>query len=338
MIANVNSAVTGNDGQSATAPRGLLGPISALAREKKTWSPGLLPGVLWRGLTNLATFRDVLQLIKRHPFSEAARLHPRFAFKFLTHDYIVRDFSVPKRAACFLHHYRRLQAALPDHLLRQTLEGDVTLHEAVRGCNRFGFSIGLSRVWDKEGELSLNLLLNDVVFFLLAFTIVPGWVVESGAEEVVLITRVQGLKGCQPQIKLAQDSFASASPRVLLLAALQGIAEAFGIEEVVGVSAFNQSSYSEESAASLGRNYDSFFAEVGMTKKTTGFFASPVPIEAKPLGLIKRGNKPKVKLQRALKLQIQQACAAFFDEFVQVSSPQFIDLEVNDSQQPVSAK
>jgi uncharacterized protein VirK/YbjX len=337
MIANVNSPVVGNDGQTATAPRGLLGPISALAREKKTWSPGLLPGVLWRGVTNLATFYRVLQLIKLHPFSEAARLHPRFAFKYLTHDYLARDFSVPKRAACFIHHYKRLQSTLPDRLLRQTLQGDVTLHESVRGCNRFGFSMGLSRVWDKEGELSLNLLLNDVVFSLLAFTIVPGWVVDSDAEEIVLITRVQGLKGCQPQIKLAQDAFASASPRVLLLAALQGIADAFGIVEIAGVSAINQSSYSEESAASLGRNYDSFFAEVGMTRRTTGFFASPVPIEAKPLGLIKRGNKPKVKLQRALKLQIQQACAAFFEDFAQAPTPELVDLELSDSEHPVSS-
>jgi len=337
MIADVNAAVRGSDGQKATASGGLLGPISALAREKKTWSPGLLPGVLWRGFTNMATFLDVLRLVKVHPFSDAARLHPRFAFKYLTHDYLVRDFSVPKRAACFLHHYRRLRAVLPDHLLRRTLQGDVNLHETERGGDRFGFSMGLSRVWDKEGELSLNLLLNDVIFFLLAFTIVPGWVVGSEADEGVLITRVQGLKGCQPQIKLAQDAFAYASPRALLLAALQGIAEAFGIAEIAGVSATNQSSYCEESAVSLGRNYDSFFAEAGMAKSAAGFYSTPVPIEGKPLGLIKRGNKPKVKLQRALKQQIQQACAAFFDDFVQVPTPEFVDLDVTDSEEPVSS-
>lgn len=272
----------------------------------------LFAGVVWRGLTNFRTHLEILQLLKLPPFDEMFRNNPRFAFKYLTHDYLVRGFTVTQRATCFLHHYRRLRGVLPARLLRQTLHWDVTLHEFFEDSNRFALTLGLSRPFDKEGELSINLKVRGDIVFTLSFTIVPGWVVKSGASEILLITRLQGTPGCYAPIKLATKASHQVGPSALLLAALQGIAVALGIREIAAVDAANQSSYSEDFAACFKSAYDDFFAELVMTKTADGFFSSSVPIQDKPLAVIKQGHKLRTKEKRAFKQQIESSCTDFF--------------------------
>ena len=74
---------------------------------------------------------------------------------------------------------------------------------------------------------------------------------KRGAGEILLITRLQGTPRCYPRIKPARKAFHDHSHRALLLAGLQGFAEAFGIDEIAAVCAINQSSYSKECAAVL---------------------------------------------------------------------------------------
>ena len=152
--------------------------------------------------------------------------------------------------------------------------------------------------------------------FNLSFTIVPGWVVKSEAAEILLITRLQGTKGSRPQIKLARKAFHEFFPRKLLLAALQGIADAFGIGELEAVCATNQRAYTKKCAATFKSGYDDFFAEMGMVKTAAGFYSTPIPIEGRPLASFKRRNRSRARKRRAIRQQIQSACAAFLLEAV----------------------
>jgi uncharacterized protein VirK/YbjX len=120
----------------------------------------------------------------------------------------------------------------------------------------------------------------------LSFTIVPGWVVKSEAAELLLITRLQGTKGTRPQIKLAQKTLHEFFPRKLLLAAMQGIADAFGICELGAICATKQGAYSKEYSAIFKNCYDDFFANLGMTRTTAGFYSCPIPIEDRPPSII----------------------------------------------------
>jgi hypothetical protein len=111
------------------------------------------------------------------------------------------------------------------------------------------------------------------------------------------------------------------APSPLLLAALQGVANAFGIREFAGVSAARQSGPDyEEHTASLEQAYDSFFSQLGIAPNAAGFYLSSISVEDKPLASIKQGHKLRTRQRRAFKRDIQMACAAYFEEFVQVSS------------------
>jgi uncharacterized protein VirK/YbjX len=313
-----------------------LESLSNHLHPKKQWSPALLAGVVRRALLNLRGYREVRQLLKLPPYAEAVQNNPKFAVFYLTELYLVRGFAVPVRAACFIHHYRRLHVVFPERILRQVLHWDLTLHEFSDDADRFEIAVGLSRPCDKEGELSLNLKVNGEIVFILSFTIVPGWVVKSDAAETILITRLQGMQGCYAQIRLATKAMRDVAPDALLLAALQGMASALGIPEIAGICGKDQISYCKEFAPFFKDAYDDFFSELGIARNVAGFFLTPAPVTEKPLGLVKRGHKLRTREKRFFKQQIQSACAASLLRFIAGASDHVE--AVSPAQEPAPAR
>jgi uncharacterized protein VirK/YbjX len=315
MTMTVNCTAV-NPTRTFTASSLLPAQLSIPARQSGLWSPVTLGGVLWRGFTHIKTHREVLRFLLRYPpLTEVVFSNPSFACKYLAQNYLVRGFTVAERAACFLHHYKRLLSALPDSLLRRTLREDVAIHAIPEGANRFVVTMGKSRPSFLEGELSLHLRVDGVIVYVLSFTIVPGWVVKSQADEILLITRLQGVKGAYPPISYATKTLHDVAPGALLLAALLGIAQAFGIVEIAAVSGVLQSYYSEGDAAAFKEAYEDFFTELGIPKSASGFFHIPLPFQEKPLTFIKHGHKIRTREKRAFKKQIMLACAGFFEKF-----------------------
>jgi hypothetical protein len=268
---------------------------------------------MWRALTNIRTRGEIHRLLNLPLYAEYARSNPRFAWKYLTRNYLIRGLSVAERACCLVHHHRRLRAVLPEHLLRQILQGEEILLVIPTGDDRYSLTMGLPRTIDQEGEMSLNFRVDGEVVFVLSFAIVPGSIVKSRASEVLLITLLQGIRGTYPQIYLATKSLHEVAPVAILLAAAQGIATASGISELAAVCATRQFSYDEKFATGFKSGYDDFFAELGMVGNDAGFFSSPVPMPEKHLAFIKPGHKLRTREKRAFKQQIQSAWADLFE-------------------------
>lgn len=278
------------------------------AYEKEASSASLLAGVLWRGLMNPGTFVEGLKLLSFPLFKEHARHNPRFVYRYLTRDYLLHGLSVAKRASCFVHHHRRLRGLFTELVIRRILQKeDTEIVEIPEGNNRFIITMGLPKSIDKEGELSINLLMDGENIFILSFTIVPGWVVQAASAEAILVTHVQGKRGAQDKIRHATRSLHDVDPGAILLAALQGMGLAFGVEEIAGVSAERQTCFTEALADNFKHNYDEFFLAQGMTENAMGLFVSPLPIQDKPLTMIKRGHKLRTKEKRAFKRRISDS-------------------------------
>jgi hypothetical protein len=265
---------------------------------------------LWRALINIGTHRRVIRFLKLPPFRAILIGNPRFAYKYLAPHYLSRRFTLAQRATCFLHHHQRLFDALPERWLNQLLQSGLIVHEFDSAGPRLCLTMGLSRLGDKEGELSLNFEIDGEIVFVISFTLVPGSVVQSQAPEVILLTRIQGTPRAYPQIKKASSLLCDIGLNALLFAALQGVAAAFSIDEIVAVAAVDQSAYSEEFAAHFVKSYDSFYTEAGLTRVASGFFVGRIPI-AKPLELVRRSHRQRTRLQRELKLNTQEACYRF---------------------------
>ena len=304
MTVPLDCTMTANDSRMTAANDVFLGTLSDLARKWETWSPARIARVAWCALTNIGEGREILRLLKIPAYADLVRIDPRFSFKSLIRDYLVRDFTIAERTACFLHHYKCLQTGMSASLLRRTLHEHVTVFESLTGGARYEITLCYSRDIEKEGELSLNLHVDGAIVFVLSFNIVPGWVVKSQAAEVLLITRLQGTRGYYSQIRLATKVLHDVGPAALLLAALQGLTQAFGIGEMTGVCATRQSSYSEEFSSHYRSAYDDFFAELGAVRNSAGFFVSPIPMPEKPVAEVKQGHKLRTREKRAFKRQV----------------------------------
>lgn len=289
-----------------------IGQLLVLTRRRRIWSPFRILGEVWWLLTNIGTQREILRLLRLRPFAGIVQVNPELPFKYLIPDYLVRGLTVTERASCFLHHYKRMHSALPEEVLRKIMEGEVILYKIAKDGNSFAMTIGMSRYpFEKEGELSLYLQVDGKKVFNLSFNIVPGWVVKSEAPEALLISQLQGIPGCNSQIRLARRALNDYSPRTLLLAALQGIADAIGIGEIVAVCAMRQRSYENGCPSILKSGYDDFFVQLGMVKTVDGFYSSPIPIQGKPLASFKPRARSRARKRRANRQQIRLACADF---------------------------
>lgn len=304
MTASIDYAITRTESAKAAERGVLLGPLSILARQKKTWSPLLLAGVLWRAVTNIGRHRKILAVLELPEFADLARNDPRFAFKYLTHGYLARSFTVAQRASCFEHHYLRLHERVPRSFLRQILRRYVPLVPMEEKGNRFAITFGFSRDHDKEGELSLNLEVDGETVFILSFTIVPGHVVGSPAEDVLLITRIQGVKGRYREIQRATKMLHDVAPGALLVAALQGVGAALNIGVLAGIRAIDQNSYCLECDHSFQTAYDGFFADLGVQQNAANVYLSAIPLKEKPLPLIKQGHRLRTREKREFKREI----------------------------------
>jgi uncharacterized protein VirK/YbjX len=197
--------------------------------------------------------------------------------------------------------------------LRRMLTRDVVVVEACEGGSCYEVTMGLGAE-ETEGELSFILRVDGVTVFLLSFTIVPGWVVQSRAEEVLLITRLQGLRDRSQQVAAATKTFRNISPAALLMTVLQGFAQAFTVNELASVAAAHHTAYREDSFADLKIAYDDFFSELGAVKNDADFFLCPVPMPQKPLSEIKKGHKLRTRKKRFFKRQIEEGVCRFLGE------------------------
>jgi hypothetical protein len=103
---------------------------------------------------------------------------------------------------------------------------------------------------------------------------------------------------------MATKALHDVGPAALLLAALQGLAHAFGISELAGVCATRQSSYTKELSSLYRSAYDDFFAELEAARNPDGFFVSPIPLPEKPVACVKQGHRLRTREKRAFKRRI----------------------------------
>jgi uncharacterized protein VirK/YbjX len=311
-------------------PHGIyLRQLLALAGNGGSLSPVRIMRLIRGGLTSISAQPEIIRLLRLQPYAQIAQDDPRFAFKYVTLEYLAHGMSTSERAAAFLWHYNRLHAALPNPLLRQIMTSTIPIFEVSEDRHCFTITMGMSKPVHNEGEMSLNLLADGEIVFILAFTIVPGWVLKSKAGEVLLISRIQGVRGRYDEVSLATKSLGNVAPSHLLLAAMQGFGKALGIEEFASVSSTTHRyslSIDEEFASHVDSAYDGFFADLGVPKTPSGYYSSPIPMEEKPLAAIKRGHKIRTKQKRAFKEEVQRAVASFFEKQCAVAASTLVSL------------
>jgi uncharacterized protein VirK/YbjX len=294
---------------SVLAGPGIKNPQTESTAKRSPFHPARWAHFAWGLCSNFRTQFQILRFLTEPLFLGSVRANPALPFRYLNRNYLVRHLTITQRARCLLFHYQRIRALLPSPILRQVLSPGLTVYETCRDASLFRVTLGLSREGYWEGELSLHLEVDGVTVYTLSFSIVPGSIAGVRADEVLFVARIQGEKGTENEVRLATKSLLDVAPPALLFAALQGVAVVLRIPIMAGTSATLQSSYLPEFSSSFQEAYDDFFATLGATKNSAGFFFSPLPVKEKPLAIIPKGHKIRSRKKREFKRQVADSVA-----------------------------
>ncbi len=128
-----------------------LVPLALPARRRTSWSPWLLRGHC-SGCRQFWGAPQGPSAVKASRSGRNRQATPRFAYKYLSLNYLARGLNTAERASCFLHHYGRLSSTLPGRFLHRVENGYLALHEIRIDDNRFTISMGISKYFDMEGR------------------------------------------------------------------------------------------------------------------------------------------------------------------------------------------
>ena len=134
-------------------PHGIyLRQLLTMAANRGSLSPLRIARLTWGGLTSITAQPEIIRLLRLQPYAQIAQDDPRFAFKYVTLEYLAHGMSTSERAASFLWHYNRLHAALPSPLLCQIIAGTVSICEISGDNHCFTISMGMSRPIHNEAR------------------------------------------------------------------------------------------------------------------------------------------------------------------------------------------
>lgn len=209
-----------------------------------------------------------LRLLNSHPaFSEYVRNCPRFLYK-VYRPYISNALGPEDRLAAIRAHYDFIfRRGLGQTVARASL-GPVVL-AACEGKSGLPYEIQLRAVnmFDREGELVLQLAQNGKVIYTVAFTVAP-----RAGRSAVSIGCVQGgrLDDARESIRLATRDLHGIRPKQLMVSLVRQLGHEYGCARLHLVSNRNRVIYKAIRLGCVLADYDLLWEELGATKNAAG--------------------------------------------------------------------
>jgi uncharacterized protein VirK/YbjX len=254
----------------------------------------------------IAGHRELLRLMRRPGLRPLVKACPSLVYR-CYRVYLARSFTKKERRAAIKQHYAYLSARISENFYPVLLRDRPNLWQGTIGSHVFAVRLAFNEEIPQEGDLLLEFLEDLVPLYYLSFTIVPGSLVGSEAELVLLIARIQGAFGRFETIRRATKACRGFLPN-LLIAAIQGISEALNVWVIAGVR--NKEHLTANADDSLSRNisfdYDAFWrTHVG--DEGEKFYLMSVPIPDKPLEMTSPRHRARTRQRRQLKREIAAA-------------------------------
>jgi uncharacterized protein VirK/YbjX len=209
-----------------------------------------------------------LRLLNSHPaFSEYVRNCPRFLYK-VYRPYISNALRPEDRLAAIHAHYEFIfRRGLGQAVARASL-GPVVL-AGVEGKSGLPYEVQLRSVnmFDREGELVLQLAQDGKIVYTVAFTVAP-----RAGRPAISIGCVQGGKtdDAREAIRLATRDLHGMRPKQLMVNLVRQLGFEYGCERLHLVSNRNRVIYKAIKHGRVLADYDLLWEELGALKNASG--------------------------------------------------------------------
>lgn len=229
-------------------------------------------------------------------------------FHHLSHrHYLVKGLTLRQRVRAVLTHYRFEDATFDAAYQRAVYrDGGLVLwqHTAENGVP-VAVKLDMAQRLNAEGDLTLVLVADGMRLHRLSFSWVDRDV--SGASNpglIPFIARNQGHRAADAAAVAAfRSAFPSNSPLVktpgfFCFAALQGIAQALGMDQIVAVKSTSHCGYDSADAAHFANAYDGFWQILGGTPLPGNGWRIDLPFHVKPLSEIPSKHRRRAAQRR----------------------------------------
>ena len=271
--------------------------------------------ITFRWLREIELLREWRLLAENQALGKGTRQHP-LAMGVAVWPYIHAQWGFKKRVEKIQEHYRQVDVIAPQ--LAIAFDGSLLL--AKLDDIRPGLKLVIDRAswFVREGELVLNIFLQDQRLFSIAFSLD----LDNGRK----IARIGGIQGVHGDkiVDLYRDltkELFGLRPRDFLLDSLKLLCKSFGIDLVLAIADGNRqhrsSYFRQDKAEKLGGNYDEVWSEHDGILNTAGFFeistdlgfrlAADIP--ARKRGLYRRRYEFLTQLELKIKETLAKSSA-----------------------------
>lgn len=258
--------------------------------------------------------QHVFDTLTRLGLSHALDSDPQLMLR-CTRAYAWTGLKGKTRAAAEVAHFEWLVHTLTQpivselYLAHQMLVAEWTVKErVVRIWLRPGRALG------REGELELHLALDDGTVMRAAFSVLPHHMLGfAHAGSVMVVGNVQGSQEGKDLVKDFTTLMERTRPSGVLINALQGLAQGWGLVGLVGVSDQGHA-YSDYGSLSkrVGISYDSLWAELGAERRvSTQHWDLPLTWEPRPESEVESKKRSQLRKRNELRLRVLDASRVF---------------------------
>jgi uncharacterized protein VirK/YbjX len=262
----------------------------------------------------IAGHREIMHLMRQSGLRALVTDHPPMVYR-CYRMYLASSFTKKARRAVLIEHYLYLLSRVSTIFFNEILRNKPRLWQKTIGPNAFAIRLSFTGELQHEGDLLLEFEQNSVPLYSLSYSIAPGRLVGSSAAQVILIARVQGVVGEFDAIRHATKTCQDIAPPYLLMAVVQGIADALHIGMIAGVKNEEQLTANIDNSRTVYFDYDEFW-RVHMGAEAEKFYLIPVPIPEKPLELITTAHRRRTRFKRQFKNEVTEISRATFCRFL----------------------
>jgi hypothetical protein len=223
-------------------------------------------------------------------------------FHHLSHrGYLARGLSARQRVRAVLNHYRFENDTFDSAYARAVyVQRCLPLWQHEADGTRFIIQLEMASRANAEGDLTVALVANGVCLHRLSFSWIEGRMVGVPDPVVPFIARNQGRWiDSGAAFDAFERAFPNNSPSFFCFAAMQGVAQAAGMDKVVAIRCEAQLAYDPDPAKHFANAYDGFWKILGGVDMPgqLGYLIA-LPFYVKPLSEMPSKHRKRAALRR----------------------------------------
>jgi uncharacterized protein VirK/YbjX len=222
-------------------------------------------------------------------------------FHHLSHrDYLFKGLTARQRVRCALSHYRFEETTFDTEYKQAVyLAGGLALWQHAAGGSNFLIRLEMATRANAEGDLAIALVADGKCLHRLAFTWVEGATVGLSAPMAPCVACNQGRWiDSGAAFEAFERAFPNNSPSFFCFSAMQGVAQAVGMAEVVAVRYDAHLAYDPEQAKQFAKAYEGFWQILGGVEMPGPGYLIALPFYLKPLADMPSKHRKRAALRR----------------------------------------